>query len=60
MLDVVITRGIVIDGSGKPGYAADVGILDGKIEAIGDLSQAETARVIDASGLRRVVDLVPF
>ena len=51
MFDVVITRGIVVDGSGKPGYPADVGILGGKIEAIGDLSQAETARVIDASGL---------
>ena len=51
MFDVVITRGIVVDGSGKPGYPADVGILGGKIEAIEDLSQAETARVIDASGL---------
>ncbi len=51
MFDVVITRGIVVDGSGKPGYPADVGIQDGKIVSIGDLSQDQAARVIDAAGL---------
>jgi N-acyl-D-amino-acid deacylase len=50
MFDVLITGGMVIDGSGKPGYRTDVGIVGEKINAIGDLSQAEARRVIDATG----------
>ncbi len=49
--DVLITGGNVIDGTGKPGYAADVGITGKTITAIGDLSDAVAARVIDAAGL---------
>ena len=41
----------MVDGSGKPGYDADVGIRGEKIEVIGDLSQAAARRVIDATGL---------
>lgn len=47
--DLVIRNGIVIDGSGAPRRRADVGILDGRIAAIGHFSS--TAReVIDAEG----------
>ena len=49
--DVVIRGGTVYDGSGSPGARADVGIRGDKIEAVGDLSKAQTARVVDASGL---------
>ena len=50
MFDVVILGGTVVDGTGAPGYRADVGINGETIEAIGDLSQAETRRVVDATG----------
>jgi N-acyl-D-aspartate/D-glutamate deacylase len=33
--DLLLKNGIVIDGSGKPRYRADVAIQDGKIVAIG-------------------------
>ena len=51
MFDVIITGGTVVDGSGAPGYEADVGVKGERIEAIGDLAQAGARRVIDASGL---------
>ena len=49
--DVVIRGGTVYDGSGSDGRRADVGIRGDRIEAIGELSKAEAARVVDASGL---------
>ena len=33
--DLLLKNGVVIDGSGKPRYRADVAIKDGKIAAIG-------------------------
>jgi N-acyl-D-amino-acid deacylase len=51
--DVVIRGGTVIDGTGKPGFKADVGISGKRITAVGDLpaSASEDARTIDADGL---------
>ncbi|HUO26854.1 MAG TPA: D-aminoacylase [Candidatus Aquilonibacter sp.] len=48
--DLVITNGHIIDGTGSPWYSADIGIRDGRIENIGDLSAAPRKRTIDASG----------
>ena len=48
--DVVIANGRVVDGSGSPWYAADVGIRDGRIAAIGRLADAPARRRIDAAG----------
>ena len=41
----------MIDGSGAPGYVADVGIDDGYITLVGDLSSSSAETVIDANGL---------
>jgi dihydroorotase/N-acyl-D-amino-acid deacylase len=48
--DIVITNGRIIDGTGSPWYSGDVGIRNGKIASIGDLSAAPRARTIDARG----------
>ncbi len=34
--DIKITGGSIVDGSGQPAYAGDIGIKDGKIVALGD------------------------
>lgn len=48
--DIVIEDGLVIDGTGAPGAPADVGIRDGRVVAVGDLSRARAGRRIDATG----------
>ncbi|HYT68082.1 MAG TPA: D-aminoacylase [Vicinamibacterales bacterium] len=48
--DIVILNGHVIDGTGSPWYAADVGIRDGRIAAIGRLAGASAKKNIDATG----------
>jgi N-acyl-D-amino-acid deacylase len=48
--DVVIENGHIIDGTGSPWYEGDVGILDGRIEAIGRLAAAAAKHRIDARG----------
>ena len=50
MLDLKITGGLVVDGTGAPGRIADVGISDGRVVAIGEVSDAATD-TIDARGL---------
>ena len=53
MFDVLISGGTVADGTGTPGFAADVGVTGETIRAVGDLSDAAVSagRVIDATGL---------
>jgi N-acyl-D-amino-acid deacylase len=48
--DVIIEHGRVVDGTGAPWYAADVGIRAGRIAAIGRLDSAAAKRRIDAAG----------
>jgi N-acyl-D-aspartate/D-glutamate deacylase len=48
--DVVIKGGTVVDGTGLPGFRADVGIADGTITAIGDLKGQRAEQTIDAEG----------
>ncbi len=47
--DLKITGGTIIDGTGRPGYAGDVAIKDGKIAALGDV-KGRAAETIDAKG----------
>ncbi|MEX0717830.1 MAG: amidohydrolase family protein [Planctomycetaceae bacterium] len=49
-LDLVIVGGRVMDGTGNPWFAADVGIRDGRIVAIGELSARDAKRRFDADG----------
>ncbi len=48
--DLLIKNGRIVDGTGSPWYTADLAIKDGKIAAIGKLSQAIARQTIDASG----------
>jgi N-acyl-D-amino-acid deacylase len=49
--DLVITAGHIIDGTGSPWYAGDVGIRAGRIAAIGNLAAAPRKQTIDARGM---------
>ncbi|MBI3645060.1 MAG: D-aminoacylase [Acidobacteriales bacterium] len=48
--DTVITNGHIVDGTGSPWYSGDIGIRDGRIAAIGNLSAAARKRTVDAKG----------
>lgn len=50
-LDLLIQGGKIVDGTGAPWYHADIGIRDGRIVAIGRLTNAKATRTIDAKGL---------
>ena len=47
--DLIVRGGEVVNHAGRG--PADVGVRDGRIAFIGDLSQASAGQVIDASGL---------
>jgi N-acyl-D-amino-acid deacylase len=49
--DIVITNGHIIDGTGSPWYSGDLGIRDGRIAAIGNLSAAPRTKTLDAKGM---------
>ena len=49
--DIVITNGHIIDGTGSPWYAGDIGIRNGLIAAIGRLAGANVKQTIDAHGM---------
>lgn len=49
MLDYLIKGGTLIDGTGAPRRAGDIGIKDGRITAMGDVNEA-ARETIDATG----------
>lgn len=49
--DLLIVDGRVVDGSGNPWFHADLAVRGDRIAAVGELDEANAARVIDASGL---------
>ena len=50
MHDVLIKGGTVIDGSGKPGFTADVAIANGRITEVGRID-TPARRTVPADGL---------
>jgi N-acyl-D-aspartate/D-glutamate deacylase len=44
VLDLLIRGGRVIDGSGAPAFAADVGIVGDRITAVGRVDESENVR----------------
>src|ERR1700722_5994891 len=49
--DVVIRNGRIIDGSGSPWYSGDIGIRQGRIARIVNLTGVPAKRTIDARGM---------
>ena len=47
--DLVVKNGTVVDGTGAPGFRADIGVNEGKITAIGRLGD-KAYRTVDADG----------
>src|SRR3989304_10570068 len=50
-LSVVIRNGRILDGSGNPWFKGDVGVVDEKISAVGDLGKSDAGVEIDARGM---------
>ncbi len=49
MLDLLIRNGMIVDGTGSPGFYGAVGVQGDTLHILrGDVSQVEAARVIDA------------
>ena len=51
MYDIIIRGGVIVDGSGSPPFKSDIGIKDGIIAKIKDLSNEKAEMIIDAKGL---------
>ena len=49
VLDYIFRGGQVVDGTGAPARSADVGVKDGRIVAVGDVTE-DAAEIIDATG----------
>ncbi len=50
MLDLRITNGLLVDGTGAPSRPADIGVRDGRVVAVGQVDEP-SRRTIDADGL---------
>jgi len=49
MFDILIQGGRIVDGSGKPWFYGDVGIVGDRVAAIGRLAAANSRHLIDAT-----------
>ena len=49
MLDLIIRNGTIVDGTGMPGYIGDIGVLDGRIVATGNIRD-KAVEEVDATG----------
>ncbi|MFM8303432.1 MAG: N-acyl-D-amino-acid deacylase family protein [Actinomycetota bacterium] len=51
MLDVLLSGGTVVDGTGRPGVRAEVGIRAGRVVHVGAGDAGPAARTVDVTGL---------
>jgi N-acyl-D-amino-acid deacylase len=51
VFDVKLSGGELFDGSGADSYGADIGLRDGQIVAIGDLSESAAVEHVELNGL---------
>jgi len=58
--DLIIVDGAIYDGSGQPQFSGDIGIINGKIAAIGDLKDKPSKYKIDAKGLAVAPGFIDF
>jgi N-acyl-D-amino-acid deacylase len=49
--DILVRRGVIIDGSGSPGTVGDIALTAGRIAALGPSLAGDSNKVIDAGGL---------
>jgi N-acyl-D-aspartate/D-glutamate deacylase len=49
-MDLILRKGLVVDGTGKPRFRGDVAVQAGKVVAVGDLSRLSALEEVDASG----------
>jgi N-acyl-D-amino-acid deacylase len=50
MLSLIIEGGTIVDGSGRPRFSTDLALAQGRIARIGDCSEYDAVRRIDARG----------
>ena len=49
--DLLIRRGLIIEGSGRPGVVGDVAVARGQIAVLGPAVHGDAKKIIDADGL---------
>jgi len=48
MFNLIVRKGLVVDGAGNPWFLAGVGVKDEKILKMGNLKYGDTERAINA------------
>lgn len=51
MVDIILEGGLILDGSGTPGFHTDIAVKNGRIVRIADCSQMNAALRLDGRGL---------
>ncbi|MGD2201688.1 MAG: D-aminoacylase [Candidatus Bathyarchaeota archaeon] len=51
VFDIVISGSLIVDGSGREGFTADLGIKEGRIAEVGDIPAGEGEMVVQGTGL---------
>ena len=51
MFDLKISKGTIVDGTGRPAFVGDVAITDGRVVAVGATVEGDARETIDATGL---------
>ena len=51
MLDILIKNSVIVDGTGKSAFKADLGVVQGRIAMVAESVEQEAARTIEAQGL---------